>query len=72
MSKVDLRDEDTLENIDADALRLWKVSTTVNDGFKENVRKVDLRDEGALENVDADALRLWKLSTPVTTVSRRM
>ena len=41
-----------LEHVDADALRLWKVSIPVNDGFKENVRKVELRDEDALSPVD--------------------
>ena len=56
--KVDLRDEDTLENVDADDLRLWKVSTPVNDGIKENVRKVELKDQDALSQVD----RLSKVS----------
>ena len=42
----------TLEHIDADALRLWKVSIAVNSGFKEDVRKVELRDDDALSPVD--------------------
>ena len=34
-----------LEHIDPDALKLFKVSITVDAGFKENVGKVELRDE---------------------------
>ena len=40
-----------LEHVDADALKLWKVSIPVNDGFKENARKVELRDEEVLSPV---------------------
>jgi len=42
----------TLEHVDADSLRLWKVSIAVNSGFKEDLRKVELRDDDALSPVD--------------------
>jgi hypothetical protein len=41
-----------LEHVDADALRLWKVSIPVNGGFKENVSRVELKDEDELSPVD--------------------
>ena len=41
-----------LEHVDADALRLWKVSIPVNSGFKENVSSVELKNEDELSPVD--------------------
>ncbi|KIM73122.1 hypothetical protein PILCRDRAFT_733222 [Piloderma croceum F 1598] len=41
-----------LEHVDAEALRLWKVSIPVNGGFKENVSRVELKDEDELSPVD--------------------
>jgi hypothetical protein len=43
----------TLEHIDADALKLWKVSIPVDAEYKENV--------GEVEFVMEQSYRLWKL-----------
>lgn len=40
-----------LDHVDADSLKLWKVSIPVNDGFKENVSNIELRDKEALSPV---------------------
>jgi len=42
----------SLEPVDVFALKLWKVSIPVNDGFKENARKVERRDKEAFSLVD--------------------
>jgi hypothetical protein len=43
---------ESLLDINACSLVLWKVSMPVNDSFKVNVRKVELRDEDVLSPVD--------------------
>lgn len=40
------------ERVDADDLKLWKVSIPVDDDFRENVNKAGLGDEATLSPVD--------------------
>jgi hypothetical protein len=40
-----------LRDVDANALRLWKVSVPVDDDFTENVQQLDLKDKDSLSSV---------------------
>jgi hypothetical protein len=42
----------TLRDIEANALKLWKVSVPVDDNFTENVQELDLKDKDSLSSVD--------------------
>ena len=42
----------TLRDIEANALKLWKVSVPVDDNFMENVQELDLKDKHSLSSVD--------------------
>jgi hypothetical protein len=42
----------TFDHLRADALKLWKVSIAVADGFKENAKQVEVKNEEALSPVD--------------------
>jgi hypothetical protein len=41
-----------LRDVDANALRLWKISVPVHDDFTENVQQLDLKDKDSLSSVD--------------------